>query len=74
MIPLNKKKLIWSALAVVMLTTPALAQRQHRPVQSPGSANTLSERSVPHYPNGGDGNGAGTARSREPGAEFNLGR
>jgi hypothetical protein len=69
MTPLNKK-LIWSALAVAMLTTPALAQRHHRPASQ--APNTQLQRPVLQYPNGSLK--SGSAQGAEYGAEFNLGR
>jgi hypothetical protein len=35
---LMNKKLIWSALAIAMLTTTALAQRHHRPASQQSNA------------------------------------
>ena len=65
------KKLIWSVLALTMFAAPALAQRQHQSAQLPDSS-VLVRHAVPHYPNGGDGNGSGTAAALESGAEFNV--
>ncbi len=64
------KKLIWSALAIAMLTTPALAQRHHRPASQQSNAQLQSP--TLQYPNGGLK--TGSANSAEYGAEFNLGR
>lgn len=64
------KKLLWSALAIAVLTTPALAQRQHR-VTSPAT-NAQLQSPTPQYPNGDLK--TGSARNAESGAEFNLGR
>jgi hypothetical protein len=64
------KKLLWSALAIAVLTTPALAQHQHRL----GSQATHARVQSPalQYPNGELK--TGSARNAEYGAEYNLGR
>jgi hypothetical protein len=64
------KKMIWSALAVAMLTTPALAQRHHRPASQEPNAQLQSP--ALQYPNGGLK--TGSAQNADYGAEFNLGR
>jgi hypothetical protein len=64
------KKLIWSALAIAVLTTPALAQRHHRPVSQAPNAQLQSP--APQYPFGGLK--TGSAQNAESGEEFNLGR
>jgi hypothetical protein len=63
------KTLIWSALAIAMLTTPALAQRHHRPATQP---NAQLQSPALQYPNGDLK--TGSAQNAEYGAEFNLGR
>jgi hypothetical protein len=63
------KTLIWSALAIAMLTTPALAQRHHRPAAQP---NAQLQSPALQYPNGDLK--TGSAQNAEYGAEFNLGR
>ncbi len=64
------KKLLWTALAIAVLTTPALAQRQHR---RPAPATNASLQSAPlRYPSGDLQ--TGSAHNAEYGAEFNLGR
>ena len=63
-----KTKLALSALAVAMLATPALAQRQHHSAP----ATSQVQQPVEHYPNGGAGR-TGTEQSYESGNEFNLG-
>ncbi len=45
------KKLIWSALAIAMLTTPSLAQRHHRPASQ--QSNAQLQAPTLQYPNGG---------------------
>jgi hypothetical protein len=64
------KKLIWSALAVAVATTPALAQRQHHQAQSQGEY--TNAQAPLHYPYGGV-NTTGSAEKAQSGAEFNLG-
>ena len=64
-----KMKLALSAVAIAMLATPALAQRQHSRAQSqyqtaPGDVGT--------YPNGAPK--TGSAQSQQDGADFNLSR
>jgi hypothetical protein len=64
------KKLLWSALAIAVLTTPALAQRQHRPASH--ATNAPLQSPALQYPNGDLK--TGSAQNAEYGAEFNLGR
>jgi hypothetical protein len=64
------KKLLWSALAIAMLTTPALAQRHHRAASQATNAQLPSP--ALQYPNGDLK--SGSAPNAEYGAEFNLGR
>ena len=64
------KKLIGSALAIAMLTTPALAQRHHRPASQAPNAQVPSP--ALQYPNGELK--TGSAQNADYGAEFNLGR
>jgi hypothetical protein len=64
------KKLLWSALAIAVITTPALAQRQHRSTSQATNAQLQSP--ALQYPNGELK--TGSARNAEYGAEFNLGR
>jgi hypothetical protein len=64
------KKLLWTALAIAMLTTPALAQRHHRPASQ--APNARLQGPVLQYPNGDLK--TGSAQNAEYGAEFNLGR
>ena len=65
-------KLAFSALAIAMLATPALAKthRQAKDVQD--YTGTASVQPAPeHYPNGASR--TGSAESIQSGAEFNLG-
>lgn len=71
-------KLVLSAVAVAMLATPALAQRQHQRVQY----NHLQDYAGPqtfqadpglHYPDFSAAR-TGSLESEESGAVFNLGR
>jgi hypothetical protein len=63
-------KLTLAALAIAMLATPALAQRQHHQVQ-PQSQYTPSN-DVPHYPN--PVLRSGSEASVQSGAEFDESR
>ena len=63
-------KLIWSALAIAMLATPALAQRHHRPASQEPNAQAQSP--TLQYPNGSLKSGSG--QNVDYGTEFNLGR
>jgi hypothetical protein len=60
-------KLIWSVLAIAMLTTPALAQRRHHPASQEPTAQLQS-------PALQSADRAGSAANADYGAEFNLGR
>jgi len=71
-------KLALSAVAVAMLATPALAQRQHQRVQYNGLQDYAGEayQSAPaplHYPDFSAAR-TGTVASQESGAAFSLGR
>jgi len=65
---LDAKIIALAALGLALATTPALAQRVHRP-----PAGYAATQSVPaeHYPNGAQK--TGSEANRESGAEFNLG-
>jgi|GEM_PF-2058046 hypothetical protein len=73
-------KLALSVVAVSMLATPALAQRQHQRFPSAqlqqmrGYMDGADPAAAPlHYPNGG-ADRTGSLESQESGAAFNLGR
>ena len=59
-------KVALAALGFVIVATPALAQRLHRPV-SHAAVQTAPE----HYPNGAEK--TGSAANFDSGAEFNTG-
>jgi hypothetical protein len=65
-------KLAFSALAIAMLATPALAKTHHQARDGQDYVGSASVQPAPeHYPNGGSR--SGTAESVQSGAEFNLG-
>ena len=65
-------KLAFSALAIAMLTTPALAARSHGRVDQRPTYDMIQngQQQIGSYPNGAPK--TGTADSVESGAEFNL--
>jgi len=63
-----KTKAALSVLAVALLATPALAQRQQRQTKA---QDPYASAPVEHYPNGAPK--TGSAAAQESGADFNLG-